>query len=99
MGMLGEQIEGYRKKEEQRKACESFTTAVGVFFFFNLFVYLLYLFWLRWVFVAARGLSLVAASGGCSSLQIAGFSLRWPLLLWSMSSRPAGFSSCCMQPQ
>ena len=34
-------------------------------------------FWLRWVFVAARGLSLVAASGGYSSLWCAGFSLRW----------------------
>ena len=29
-------------------------------------------FWLRWVFVAARGLSLVAASGGYSSLRCAG---------------------------
>ena len=33
---------------------------LSFFFFFN--------FWLRWVFVAARGLSLVAASGGYSSL-------------------------------
>ena len=31
-------------------------------------------FWLHWVFVAARGLSLVAASGGYSSLWCAGFS-------------------------
>ena len=37
------------------------------FFFFYKFIYFIY-FWLRWVFVAARGLSLVAASGGCSSL-------------------------------
>ena len=37
-----------------------------------LFIY----FWLRWVFVAARGLSLVVASGGYSSLQCAGFSLQ-----------------------
>ena len=39
---------------------------VKTLFFFNLLIYLflfIYL-WLRWVFVAARGLSLVAASGG-----------------------------------
>ena len=59
------------------------------FFFINLFIY----FWLHWVFVAARGLSLVAASGGYSSLPWAGFSLWW-LLLRSTSSRHAGFGSC-----
>ena len=31
-------------------------------------------FWLRWVFVAAHGLSLVAVSGGYSSLRCTGFS-------------------------
>ena len=41
------------------------------------------MYWLRRVFLAARGLSLVAASGGYSSLWCAGFSLRWLLLLWS----------------
>ena len=35
---------------------------------FYFFVYLFILFWLRWVFIAARGLSLVAASGGYSLL-------------------------------
>ena len=44
---------------------------VGFFFFFNLLILFIY-FWLRWVFVAAHGLSLVAASGGYSSLQCAG---------------------------
>ena len=39
--------------------------------FFNLF-YFIY-FWLRWVFVAAHGLSLVAASGGYSSLRCHGW--------------------------
>ena len=58
--------------------------------FFILFIY----FWLRWVLVAARGLSLVAASGVYSSLRCAGFSLRWLLLLRSAGSRYAGFSSC-----
>ena len=41
---------------------------------------LLFYFWLRGIFLAARGLSLVVASGGCSSLQCVGFSLRWPLV-------------------
>ena len=59
------------------------------FFFFN--------FWLRWVFVAARRLSLVAASGGHSSLWRAGFSLRWPLPLQSTGSRRRGLSSCGSQ--
>ena len=42
-------------------------------FFKNVFLY--FYFWLHWVFVAACGLSLVAANGGYSSLQCAGFSL------------------------
>ena len=63
--------------------------------FLKLFIYLfIYLFWLRWVFVIVQRLSLVVASGGYSSLQCAGFSLRWLLLLQSMGSRWAGFSSC-----
>ena len=67
--------------------------------FFNLFIYLLFYFWLHWVFVAARGLSLVAASGGYSSLQCVGFSSQWLLLLQSTGSRHAGFSSCGTQAQ
>ena len=62
----------------------------------NLLLFL-FLFWLHWVFVAVRGLSLVAVSGGYSSLRCAGFSLRWLLLLQSMGSRHAGFSSCGSQ--
>ena len=50
--------------------------------FFIDFIYL-FIYWLLWVFVAAHGLSLVAASGGYSSLQCAGFSLWWLLLLQS----------------
>ena len=57
------------------------------FFFINLFIYL---FLLCWVFVSVRGLSLVAASGGHSSLQCAGLSLSRPLLLQSTGSRRAG---------
>ena len=39
------------------------------FIIIMLFIY----FWLCWVFLAARGLSLVAGSGGYSSLWCAGF--------------------------
>ena len=75
--------------------------------FFKIFIYLfiilkIYLFiylWLHWVFVAARGLSLVVASGVCSLLWCVGFSLLWLLLLWSMGSRHTGFSSCVMWAQ
>ena len=54
-----------------------------------IFFFLIKYFWLCWVFVAVRGLSLVA-SGGFSSLWCAGFSLWWLLLLWSSGSRCAG---------
>ena len=64
---------------------------------FNKFIYLLIYLWLSWVFVAAPGLSLVAASGGYSSLPCAGFSLWWLLLLWSTDSRQASFSSWGLQ--
>ena len=57
---------------------------------FVLFFKFIYLFWLCWVFVAARGLSLVAASRGYSSLRCTGFSLQWLLLLWSTGSRHVG---------
>ena len=59
------------------------------FFFFN-FIYLFIYFWLCWVFVSVRGLSLVAASGGHSSSRCAGLSLSRPLLLRSTGSRCAG---------
>ena len=58
-----------------------------------------FFFWLHWVFVAARRLSLVVASRGYSSLQCVGFSLQWLLLLWSTGSRHVGFSSCGEQAQ
>ena len=37
-------------------------------------------FWLRWFFVAAHGLSLVAASGGCFLVKVHGLVIRWPLV-------------------
>ena len=66
----------------------SYRTVVFVFFF-N-FIYLFIYFWLCWVFVSVRGLSLVAASGGHSSSRCAGLSLSRPLLLRSTGSRRAG---------
>ena len=68
------------------------------FFYIYTFIYL-FIFWLCWFFIAVRGLSLVAASGGYSSLQCAGFSLWWLLLLRSTGSRRVGFSSCGTQAQ
>ena len=65
--------------------CSSFSLVT--FFFFFKFIYLFIYFWLCWVFISVRGLSLVATSGGHSS-SCAGLSLSWPLLLRSMGSRP-----------
>ena len=76
-----------------------------LFYFIYLFILIFYFcfnlfyFWLRWVFGAACGLSPVAASGGYSSLQCAGFSLQWLLLLRSMGSRCAGFRNCGTRAQ
>ena len=66
------------------------STIVTMFFFLNKFIYLFIYFWLFWVFVSVRGLSLVAASGGHSLSRCAGLSLLWPLLLRSTGSRRAG---------
>ena len=71
--------------EGNTQLLENLILKVCLFFFFNLFTY-----WLRWVFVAARGLSLVVASGGYSSLRCTGLPLQWPLLLRSTGSRLAG---------
>ena len=64
------------------------------FFFSNVvffkLIYLFIYFWLCWVFVSVRGLSLVAASGDHSSSRCAGLSLSRPLLLRSTGSRRAG---------
>ena len=55
----------------------------------HIFFFLIY-FWLCWVFVSVRGLSLVAESGGHSSSRCMGLSLSRPLLLRSTGSRRAG---------
>ena len=60
---------------------------LGTYVFnFFLFIY----FWLCWVFISARGLSPVAASGGHSLSRCAGLSPSRPLLLRSTGSRRAG---------
>ena len=64
-------------------------TIMLVFFFFFL-IYLFIYFWLCWVFVSVRGLSLVVASGGHSSSRCAGLSLSRPPPLRSTGSRRAG---------
>ena len=82
-----------QKREEEMVLYQSKVSIFNsklVFFLINIFIY----FWLLWVFIAARGLSLVVASGGYSLLRCTGFSLRWLLLLRSMGSRHTGFSSC-----
>ena len=70
--------------------CVCFFNSYTFFFL----IYVLFIFWLRWVFVAACGLSLVVGREGHSLLLCAALSLRCPLLLRSMGSRRTGFSSC-----
>ena len=55
-----------------------------------LFIYLFIYYWLCWVFVSVRGLSLFAVSRGHSSSRCTGLSLLQPLLLRSTGSRCAG---------
>ena len=84
-----EKEQGKRGHSDLQKSKE----LIDIYIFFKLlaplFIYL-FIFWLCWVFVSARGLPLVAASGGHSSSRFAGLSLSRPLLLQSMGSRHAG---------
>ena len=52
-------------------AISSVTGNILFFFFFYKFILFIY-FWLRWVFVAMRRLSLVAASGGLHFVAVRG---------------------------
>ena len=74
------------------RLCSCYYSFLFCFVFLNerFFVYLFIYFWLCWVFVSVRGLSLAAASRGHSSSRCAGLSLSRPLLLRSTSSRRAG---------
>ena len=53
-------------------------------------MYLFIYFWLCWVFVSVRGLSLLVASGGHSLSRCTGLSLSRPLLLRDTGSRCGG---------
>ena len=86
-----------REECAESDRCEKDTAAVIHCVFVGHYIFLCVC--LRLVFVAARGLSPVVASGGYSSLPCAGFSLRWLLLLQNTGSRCAGFSSCGTRPQ
>ena len=68
----------------------SFPNMPPFFLFLLNFIYLFIYFWLCWVFVSVRRLSVVAASGGHSSSRCVGLSLSRPLLLRSTGSRRAG---------
>ena len=74
------------------------STHTHIFFFLiNLFIY--FIFGCVGSSLLCTVFSLVAASGGYSSLRCAGFSVWWLLLLQSMGSRLMGFSSCSTQAQ
>ena len=64
--------------------------AFSFFFLKKLFIYL----WLCWAIIGAHELSLVAASGGYSSLRCRGFSSWWLLVLQNTGSRHVGFRRC-----
>ena len=83
----------YNYREPRVRAPPAFLNALDSFSPGSLAI-LFFFFWLLRVFVAARRLSLVAASGGYSSLRCAGFLLRWFVLLGSTGSRHVDFSSC-----
>ena len=65
------------------------TICVSLFCFLN-FLFISFYFWLCWVFIAVRGLSLVVVSGGYSLLLCTGFLLQWFLFSGSTGSRHTG---------
>ena len=70
------------------------------FCFLFSYIYLFYFyFWLCWVFVSVRGLSLVAVSGGHSSLRCAGLSLSRPLFVAEHRLQTRRLSSCGSRAQ
>ena len=57
----------------------------------NFILYILFIyFWLCWIFVAAQGLSLVAASGGYSPVSVHGLLIEVASLLQGTGSRHTG---------
>ena len=93
-------VKGFAQDHKSYK-WQIWVSNLSLFLFFEIFFFLIYS-CLRWVFVAACGLSPVVASGGYSSLRCVGFSLQWLLLLQSMGSpgtrasvvAARGLSSC-----
>ena len=71
-------------------------TLLATFFF--KFIYFIYLF-LAVLSLLLRAGFLQLQREGATLLCGAGFSLRWPLSLWSMGCRHAGFSSCGTRAQ
>ena len=89
----------YRGGEMQILLGLHYPIGIGFQIIFSCVIVVFFFFWLHWVSIVAHGLSPVAASGGYSLLWCTGFSLWWLLLLQSMGSRGAGFSSCGMWAQ
>ena len=79
----------YRSEEKPQNQHISMVTCLSFLFL---------VFWLCWVFVSVRGLSLVAARGDHSSSRCAGLSLSRPLLLRSTGSRRAGSATVAHGP-
>ena len=99
MGGLKQVSDSDLKPVKPATRCSLIVTCHSLIGFLKIYIYIFIYFWLHWVFIAVHGLSLVVASGGYSWLRCAGFSLQWLLLLWSIGSRHAGFSSCGMWAQ
>ena len=73
----------------------TFQPGSSFFFFFNKFILLfIYLFLAVLGLCCCARVSVVATSGGYSSLWCVGFSLQWFHLLQNTGSRRTGFSSC-----
>ena len=73
----------------------SFTPSLFLFYVCFAFRFYFIIFCLCWVFMAACGLSLVAASEGCFSLQHTAFSSWWLHLWQSTGSRVVAYGLSC----
>ena len=65
-----------------------------IFLFFKKFIYLIFYFWLRWVFIAACGLSLVSGSRRSYPVVLPEFLTAVASLIWSTAFSVHGRSSC-----
>ena len=88
--IAGTQNEGCRVlRDHLRIFLKQFLSLLN-FILYILFIY----FWLCWVFVAAQGLCLVAASGGYSPVSVHGLLIEVASLLQGTGSKAHRFSSC-----